>query len=237
MNFADYFDRTWIINLAERTDRRRRIGKELDRVGLPLTPGRVEIFPAIRMPEAAGFPSPGYHGCFLSHRGVLERAVATGARNLLVLEDDLMFRPDFHAHEAAAIACLHARPDWGIVHFGYDIEERCVGRGLLTPPRTITGSHFLAVNGAVLPRLLRWFEDSLGRPAGHPEGSRMSPDGTMNHFRWAHPELPAFLHAPMLGRQWDSVSDLGARHWIDRLPLAGRMIRSASGMLRRQRWD
>lgn len=235
--FREYFDRVWIINLAERSDRRRRITRELERIGLPLTPGRVEIFPGIRKAAAEGFPSPGYHGCFLSHRGLFALGASCGAARVLVLEDDVVFHPDFKQREQQAVAELRAQPDWGLVHFGYEAEGVAPGRGLLPSPRTIVGSHFYAVNGPVLAPMRQWYDDSLSRPAGHPQGSRISPDGTMNHFRWAHPEVRAFVHAPILGRQWNSASDLANRHWIDRVPLLGGALRAAAQLLRSQRWD
>ena len=237
MTFFDFFDRVWIISLAERTDRRRRIGHELSRIGLPLTPGRVEFFDAIRPGAADGFPSAGYHGCFLSHRAVMGLGLEARAARILVFEDDVVFHPDFRRHEQDAVAALGARPDWGVVQFGHITTDPVVGRGLQTPPRGVLGLHFYAVNGPTLPGLRQWFDASLERPAGHPDGSRMSPDGTMNHFRWAHPQVPAFLYVPILGRQSNSPSDLGGRKWFDRVPVLGPLVRYGRDFVRREAWD
>ncbi|WP_228056539.1 hypothetical protein [Microcoleus sp. LEGE 07076] len=59
MKLTEFFERTYVVNLPERQDRRRDITKELANAGISLAPNSVEIFPAIR-PETAGeFPSIG----------------------------------------------------------------------------------------------------------------------------------------------------------------------------------
>ncbi|MCI5210545.1 MAG: hypothetical protein D3910_17540 [Candidatus Electrothrix sp. ATG2] len=69
-----YFGKIYVINLPERVDRRREVTAALKRIGISFAPGKVELFPAIRPTEAAGFPSPGVRGCFLSHLSVLKKA-------------------------------------------------------------------------------------------------------------------------------------------------------------------
>ena len=57
-----YFDKTFIINLAERTDRRREMLRELKGIGIAPTPGHVEFFPGIRPDDRGEFPSIGRTG-------------------------------------------------------------------------------------------------------------------------------------------------------------------------------
>ncbi len=84
MSLAKFFEGTLVINLPERKDRRRQITRELEAVGMPLEPGGVEIFPAIRPSEARGFPSRGVRGCLLSQLGILESARGRGLKNVLI---------------------------------------------------------------------------------------------------------------------------------------------------------
>jgi len=56
---------------------------------MPLTPHKVEIFPAIGPDEAGGFPSIGPRGCFSSHVAILKQAKHQGLSNILIVEDDL----------------------------------------------------------------------------------------------------------------------------------------------------
>lgn len=239
IQFADYFDRMYVISLVDRLDRRRRISREFYRAGIPLRPGKIEFFDAIRVPVADGFPSPGYHGCFLSHREVLRRASESGSRRTVVFEDDVVLHPDFARRGAAAAHALELIAEWDVVQFGYYPAEPIPGNGLAPAPgrfNPLTGAHFYAVNGSIASRLAAWFDASLDRPAGHPDGGRMSPDGTLNHFRWANPDVRSFVQLPPLGRQSNSPSDIANRSWFD-VPFLGPAVRSIRSLVMPERWD
>ena len=227
MRFADYFDRVRIISLPERTDRRKRVTRELERIGLPLAGEHVSFFDAIRVTEAASFPTAGYRGCFLSHATVLREAVRDGVERLLVLEDDVVFHPQFGDLEANSVHRLTQCP-WGIALLGYVSDTLPTSPGLHPCPRSTTGTHMYAVARDVLPRLSAWFDEVPQRTPSHPLGGCMSPDGTLNHFRWANPDVRALVTWPRLGDQSNSPSDLAGRRWFDRVPL----FRNISPMLR-----
>ena len=55
-SLAEYFGCTYVINLPERKDRRKAITSELATAGMSLSPGKVEIFPAVKPSERLGFP-------------------------------------------------------------------------------------------------------------------------------------------------------------------------------------
>jgi glycosyl transferase family 25 len=232
MRFREYFDRTYIINLPERSDRRADMMVELERAGLELEPGRVEFFSAVRPREAAGFANAGYHGCYRSHLDVFKAARAAGAGNLLVLEDDAALAPRFHSDEAALVAQLRGEP-WGMVYFGHKLEEtadrptvlkRWTGGVMLT--------HFYAVNGWVFDRLIEHLEKILRRPSGHPDGGPMSIDGAFYHFLSRNRDVPYFIASPNLAVQRSSRSDLAPK-WFDGVP----GLRGAAGAMRRvKRW-
>src|ERR1700759_1624099 len=96
------FDAIYINNLASRPDRRAQMRSQLRRVGLDPDAPPVTFFDAVRPDTAAGFPTLGARGCFLSHLGVLRDAHAAGHRRILVLEDDLNFADDFARRFASA---------------------------------------------------------------------------------------------------------------------------------------
>ena len=83
------FDRIYVINLAERADRREEMSEQLARVGLSFDDPSIELFEACRPQSAGDFPSIGARGCFLSHFGVIENAVSNGYDSILILEDDM----------------------------------------------------------------------------------------------------------------------------------------------------
>src|SRR3546814_1261757 len=75
MTIFDHFDAIRIVNLAQRTDRRRAMNRELARVGLAGDP-RVAFFSAIRPADAGRFTSIGARGVYLSQKHLLREAAA-----------------------------------------------------------------------------------------------------------------------------------------------------------------
>jgi glycosyl transferase, family 25 len=227
MKIMDYFDRCFVINLPARRDRRRLMQKELDMAGMPLEPGRVEIFPGIRPDDAGPFPSLGARGCFESHLGILRRARAEGFRNVMVMEDDLTIGPLFPAHAEQLLAELQAA-DWGFVFFGHVLEQADAGTDspvrLAAYPGPIMTAHFYAVNGAILDRLLAFFDALLQRPPGHPDGSPMHLDGAYSTFRKQNPDVLTLVAVPSLGWQRSSRSDIYPNRWYDRWPVARELV-------------
>jgi hypothetical protein len=87
-DLSGYFDRVVVINLARRPERMEKFWSLLG--DWPFK--KPERFDAI---EGQKFPMPaqwtagvGAWGCQLSHRAVLDRALADGVKSILVLEDD-----------------------------------------------------------------------------------------------------------------------------------------------------
>jgi hypothetical protein len=223
MKSRDYFDRISIINLPERSDRRAEMLKELDSAGLSLQPGRIEFFPAVKVSDAAEFDNAGYHGCFRSHLGVFRQARTAGASKLLVFEDDAAIARRFQQDEEALIDQLCSM-EWGIVYFGHALEATADRPTQLKPYRDgVRLSHFYAVNGKYLDRLIDFFEKILTRPAGHPDGGPMSPDGALHFFLMKNPDIPCHVASPNLGTQRSSRSDVSPK-WFDHVPVLNRTI-------------
>ncbi|WP_035990830.1 glycosyltransferase family 25 protein [Leptolyngbya sp. KIOST-1] len=224
MKFIDYFDRAYVLNLPERRDRREAMVKELNRVGLPLTPGKVEIFDAIKPSDPGPFERIGFRGCYLSHLEMFKQARDAGAKNLLIMEDDLQFRPDFCEYEEAVLQELSGQ-DWDTVQFGYFADwadpEVKISSPILKPFNgEVIGTHFHAINGKMLQPMIDFFELLLSRPVGHPDGGPMPPDGALNVIKWQYPEMNRLLAIPALGIQRSSRSDV-TPSWYDHLPVLG----------------
>lgn len=235
-----------IINLPHRADRRDEISVQLARIGLSLTAPGVHLFPAMRPTEAAGFPSIGAHGCFLSHLAVLRAARDQGVQSVLICEDDLDFAQDFAARAPAVLQELAAQP-WDIF-YGF-LAEELVGRskplssglgssglqssGLrsLPPDLGVICAHFVAFRRPVLEALVPYLEAILAREPGDPAGGPMHVDGAYNRFRQEHPELRVLAASPSLGHQRFSTTDISVQGWKDRIPV----LRTAMRWARRMR--
>lgn len=238
MRFDEYFRHVYVLNLPERHDRRREVARELKRAGLCPDEGKSAFFPAIRPQAAAGFPSIGAHGCFLSHLAILQRARSEGARNVLVIEDDLAIHPEFLDMSGPLTQLLEGL-DWGMAYFGHVVPLTEDEPVRLEPAQgELVTAHFYAVNGPVIPKLEEFLRQVLLRPPGDPLGGPMHVDGAYNMFREQNPELKVFLAAPNLGWQRPSRSDIAHGRWFDRLPVVrdvATLAREAKARLDRAR--
>jgi len=226
---ADCFSRTYAINLPERRDRREALLGELRSFQLAPEPGKLEIFPGVRPDDAGGFVNRGVRGCFLSHSGVLRRALDEKLETVLVLEDDVVFSPDL-PRRVEAIRRELREQRWGFAYLGHvlDLKPAADSRCFVPYSREILLAHCYAVHGSVLPALVEFFEAIPERAPGHPDGGPMFPDGALSFFRMRHPEIPTLAAAPALAFQRPSRSDLTPR-WFDRVPV----LREAVGLLRK----
>lgn len=229
LKVSEYFSMTRIINLPERHDRRRAVMQELEAIGMRPGSDGVDFFEAIRPSDAAGFPSPGVRGCFLSHMEVLKEAHARSLESVLVMEDDLSISPAMQEVFGELTEILDTEP-WGIVYFGYTDSAKIIfatDRKLVQSAEPVGCAHFYAVHKRVLPQLLSFLELVLARRPGDPDGGPMHYDGALATFREQNPSVVTLLANPCLGFQRSSRSDISIR-WYERVPV----LRQASDVAR-----
>lgn len=205
------FDLIRIVNLPERTDRRRDMERELAAVGLGGDP-RVAFFPAIRPADAGDFTSIGAHGVYLSQHAILREAAAAG-RSVLILEDDCDF--------TAAARDADFGEGWDIFYGGYYAKEP---DNLLASD--IIGAHMMgfSARGA---RLVCAYLDGLRYEGVHPPI-----DAAYIWFRRAHPDVPTRFAIPPLGVQRASRSDIAVPRFYDRMPVLAPLATLARRALR-----
>ncbi|WP_413164296.1 glycosyltransferase family 25 protein [Capilliphycus salinus ALCB114379] len=227
MKVIEYFPRAYVINLPERTDRRRMIMAQLEKPDSPLTPDQVEFFAGIRPDDPGEFKNIGIKGCFLSHLAILKKAKEDNLPNILILEDDLGFSPQFKPHQDQLIEQL-SQSNWGFVYFGHRLKLEATDTVKLIPySRPIETTHCYGVNAVIFDRLIEFLEGLLQRPAGHPDGGPMFIDGALSTFRRKNPDVFTWVASPTLGIQQSSRSDLTTNRW-DRISF----VRPVMGMLR-----
>jgi hypothetical protein len=213
----DYFERCYIINLPNRTDRYRAMVRELNKVGMPPTPGRVEFVPGIRPGEAPpGWPNIGAYGGLLAHLAVLKRARQQGLANVLVMEDDLHFDDSFPAIQEWLAERLQDN-DWGFVYFGHQLSLKADSLTLHPWSKDVPLAHFYGIHGQIFDRLIDYLEQTQLRPPGHPLGARTFIDGAYSMFRAQNQDILTLVAAPSLGGQRSSRSDITTA-WFDRVP-------------------
>jgi glycosyl transferase family 25 len=234
MTIQNFFDRTYIINLPERTDRRQGIERELKNIGSSLIPGKVELFPAIRPLDPQSFPSKGVLGCYLSHLQILKQARNDGLKNVLIVEDDLAISKRFRSATKTLFNALNEL-DWGIVFLGYfpyqglklsdyyDDENTSYNR--FTSPSVVLktskyptqGTHFYVVNKDIYDRLIEFLEELLDRRLKEADLREQSSFGELDGayldtayylFQKNNPDINALIISPNLGWQRDTHSDI-----------------------------
>lgn len=232
------FDRVYVINLPDRTDRRHEMVAQLARIGLEEDDPLVRFFPAVRPADRGDFGSVGERGCFLSHLGVLKDARAMGHRSILILEDDVDWTPAALAANARLEALLTT--DWAFLHGGRG-HDRPAADGVIslvpmTPGREVLLAHFIGLRGEIIGQMVDYLEAILRRPAGSPDGGPMHVDGAYSWFRRAHPAVAAYVCDPSVAQQRSSRSDISvptgwrataAADW------ARRLVRPLRALLRR----
>ena len=247
----DYFERTLIVNLPDRADRRRETAAALRPLGVelsagppvePVGEGRVAFFAATRPADAGGFPSLGARGCFLSHLRALKTARDRDWPGVLILEDDAEPLAALTAAGPELLGALDAE-SWdlamlGVMRYG---EQPTAGAGVdrksndaprrwLPLDRPIIGTQSYAVSRRGLAPVIAALEAILARAPGHPDGGPMHLDGAYFHVA-QDAGMTALVASPSLFGQRLSRSDVAGAKLIDRLPL----IRTAAAALRRMR--
>jgi Glycosyltransferase family 25 (LPS biosynthesis protein) len=110
----DFFDRIYCISLEEREDRRQAAAKSFAEVGLS---GKVEF--VIVKPHPLNIEQ----GMYESHMTCLRRGIETGANNIVVFEDDVIFDRFDAEHFKQCTQFLRANPDWKVLLLGALIRE------------------------------------------------------------------------------------------------------------------
>jgi glycosyl transferase, family 25 len=208
----DFFDRVAIINLPSRPDRLRALGAELARIGFDIGGPKVTIPPAPEPSDADGFPSRGVFGNFLSHLDIIESAWRDGLNNVLVLEDDAIFRAQFQTYPVAEV--LGSRP-WDMCFIGHALDLAPHADGFVRTDAPFKWAHCYAVDRSIMPRLTDYLRKTIERPVGHPAGGKMYIDGAFSLFRQQNPDVISLLSAPCQSSQKGSPSNLAGRRWYD----------------------
>ena len=227
------FDSIRIISLPDRLDRRAEISKEMPRVGLTVGVGPVRMFDAIKPAEAAGFPSVGARGCYLSHLQVLREAIETGTKHLMVFEDDALFTREIKNAEALLGLCMS--DDWDFLYPGHLMLPAIPGPLHWIPKDDwLMCTHAYAVNQRVLKPLVAYLEGALTRPVGHPDGGPMHLDAAYNYFMRDTPGVLTYRSSRSLVIQRRSHSDVAPPKAVHRLvpPGALRVARKAKNWVR-----
>lgn len=218
MNFYDFFEHFYIINLPERTDRKRHMKKELKKIGIPSEDAKVGFSKAIKPEDQHPFTSIGVKGVFMSHLSILKDARKLGLKKFLILEDDAEFTQAFMKSEADVVRQLQDL-QWDIVQFGHVymrnsssiesiVDSQDNNKNFLIPfSGEVSGAHCCAINGETVDNLIEFLEGLAKGPKGDNKKGPMTIDGAYNVFSWRS-ETNRLIAYPSLVSQISSRSDI-----------------------------
>lgn len=222
----DHYDRTRIVSLADRIDRRREMLRELAALG-QADNAKVTFFDALSRDTAGPFRSPGSHGCYLSHLQILEEAAARN-ESVLILQDDCQFLP--------AVREVSVPPACDIFYGGY----------LASDPKNlwdsdIIGAHCMGFSAQAARQAAVYLRNLLDpgfppdpKAAAQPDfNPAMRPpiDGACVWFRRAHPHLRTDFR--LVANQRASRSDITPARLFDRVWGLRTLTGLARGLKRR----
>ena len=102
----------------------------------------------------------GVWGCLLSHQAVLQKAITDKSANVLVLEDDAIFKDDFAVKVAAFLPAVLA--DWDLIMLGgQNTKRQFIVNTLVRRCTYCMRTHCYAVNGKFMGTLNAAWQASI----------------------------------------------------------------------------
>jgi len=206
MNINEYFDKIYCINLDRRTDRWednclpqfKKFGLEVERFSA--TDGKLLDLPH-------GQPYNSELAGAMSHLAALKKAKNDNVQNLLLLEDDVVFKDD--CNELFSKLINNVPKDWEILFFGGNhvggmqpISEGVVKLG---------GSyaiHACGIKNTSFDVLITFLEDNINKVLNN-RNTRYEPSVAADYFlAKLHRVLSVYCFIPHLAWQKDGHSDI-----------------------------
>lgn len=207
MDFEQAFPLRFWINLGRREDRRMETEGRLEE--LKITAERFAAVDAGKKPETRdrnpekkdiagdvrGYESAGRYALALTQRLALREAERRGAPAMLLLEDDVVFHPNFRN----LIEAVDLPEDWGIFYLGCAHAEKpeWAGRRVVRVNRAVD-THAVAIRAPYYRRVMEML-DRHGKPD---LGVAKASDQFLSLL---HQEIPTYACYPNLA--WQDVSD------------------------------
>lgn len=163
--YHDFFDRVVIVNLDRRKDRVQRMTKVIAECNWPFRePERFRAIDAskLKLPPY-WFAGGGAYGCLRSHQRLLEDAILDGVESMLILEDDVVFRPDFGIQVTKFLEAVPS--DWDQLMIGGQLMGNSTREQVAPGVMRVTNcqrTHCFAVRGQFMHELYAKWCGSYG---------------------------------------------------------------------------
>lgn len=108
-NHWDYFDKIYCISLEERSDRRKEVETQFDKIGL---------LDYVEFHIVKKHPYDSEEGIYESHMACMKKGLLAGADNILIMEDDILFDRFSPESLKQSIDFMRDTADWKAFFFG-----------------------------------------------------------------------------------------------------------------------
>lgn len=170
MDLDNYFDKIFIINLKNRTDRKEKMIRKMEKVGIT-NYQFVEAINGYQQPYLSlyhhkhrtqgFFENPGALGILLSALKVLVWSLKHNYKKILILEDDAVFHLNFKETFKKRIGMIPRT--WKLLYFGtsmhrWRLKERCnynLKNGYLIANGSIPGAFAIGIDSSIFQDLIQ----------------------------------------------------------------------------------
>ena len=200
VRFFEFIEKIIYINLDNRTDRKREIEEQFERLQIPSD--KIIRFSAIRTSEGA-------IGCSLSHIEVLKMAKENNWKNYLVLEDDFNFIDDTQFIDKVVEHFFNSFKDWDVLNFGRGYYQQFSNTNVkyIQKVHDVSTTTAFIVNQHFYDRLLQNFvegcENLKREPRNHPMYC------IDRYWRSLQKESNWYITNPSIGYQRTGFSSIG----------------------------
>lgn len=213
MDFEGSFPLRFLINQGRREDRRMKVEARLDELGIAVERfaamdaswkgdgGNVGAGDSKVAGGMRGYDSAGRYALGLTQRLALREAERRKAPAVLLLEDDVVFHPNFRQ----LVETVELPDDWGICYLGcaHAIRPEWAGRRVVRVHHAVD-THAVAIRAPYYRRVMEML-DRHGKPeAGVAKASDQ-------FLALLHRDIPTYACFPNLAWQDISESDLAGR--------------------------
>jgi glycosyl transferase family 25 len=155
----EYFDKIYYLNLERRPDRNKECIDELNKYGII-----AERFNAIDAKEKNLVP---WMGCLLSNLEIIKEAKSKGFKNILILEDDVVFNDNFEVELKEYI--IQIPKNWDMLylsgnhneHSGYNVDK--ISKNIIKCYLTYS-THSFAINESMYDIIIEYLSNNQIKP-------------------------------------------------------------------------
>ena len=160
-----FVDKVYIINLERRSDRKKKIIEELNKVGIKNyefinavdgNDSKIQNLYKKLKKNKSKIKSAGHLGCLLSHKKALKKAYSSKLNQILILEDDVFFKNDNFYEELQSLEMC----PWNIIFLGAPIADKKIFINKWAYCKRFPGTYGYIIKRELIDEVLRLIKNT-----------------------------------------------------------------------------